>query len=357
MRGVRGRNLIAVDYEPVDGVLVCRFSKSGEYRYKGVPENVYQSLLKVPFADSYFTKVIKGKFPVEKPERESNGKGSHVQDTAGRVCDSGTQRDAGKHGEPSHGDSGRRAVQQVGLPLCRPDAQAAGGRVVEVFRPEDGVTFTEDPHAYHLNGKRVAFSLTQVLELAGISRQPTDASEIAARPAAAKRGTKVHEYTLWDDQGELDMEDLKPYPDYHNRVLGWRQFREDFHFEPDLTTCEIPLVVVVNGMTYAMKLDALGTIGEGDNLALAVVEKKCTAQIESSVAIQTAGQALAFRDRAETLQMPLKRFVVQLSDKLNAAGRYYKCVEHTERNDEKIFVAAALANVYWRFNHGLLKGN
>jgi hypothetical protein len=228
---------------------------------------------------------------------------------------------------------------------------------VEVFRPEDGVTFSEEGHVYYLNGKRVPFSLTQILELAGISRQPTDASEIAARPAAAARGTKVHEYTLWADQGELDMEDLKPYPDYYNRVLGWQQFREDFKFEPDLTTCEIPLVVVVNGMTYAMKLDALGTIGDGDNLALSVVEKKCTAEIEASFAIQTAGQAIAFKERAETLQLPLKRFVVQLSDKPNAAGRYYKCEEHIDRNDEKIFVAAALANVYWRFNHGLLKGN
>ena len=226
---------------------------------------------------------------------------------------------------------------------------------MEVYRPEDGVTFTEEPHAYYLNGKRIPFSLTQVLELAGISRQPTEPSEIAARPAAAKRGTKVHEYTLWSDQGELDMDDLKPWPEYHNRVLGWQQFREDFHFEPDLTTCEVPLVVVVNGMTYAMKLDALGTIGEGDKVALAVVEKKCTADIEASFAIQTAGQAIAFKERAETLQMPLKRYVVQLLDKMNGANRFYKVVEHTERTDEKIFLSA-LATTYWRMNHGLLKG-
>lgn len=227
---------------------------------------------------------------------------------------------------------------------------------MQVFRPEDGVTFTEDPHAYYLNGKRVPFSLTQILELAGISRTPTEPSELAARPAAAKRGTKVHEYTLWADQGELDMDDLKPYPDYYNRVLGWQQFREDFHFEPDLTTCEVPLVVVINGMTYAMKLDALGTIGEGENLALAVVEKKCTVNIEASYAIQTAGQAIAFRERAETLQLPLKRFVVQLSAELNAANRYYRAVEHDNRMDEKIFVGSALTNVYWRLNNNLLKG-
>lgn len=224
---------------------------------------------------------------------------------------------------------------------------------MEVYFPPD-VTFTEEGHAYFLKGQRVPFSLTQILELSGISRQPSSATEIAARPAAAKRGTKVHEYTLWADQGELDLDDLKPYPEYYNRVLGWQQFREDFHFEPDLTMCEVPIAVRCNGMLYAMKLDAYGVIGEGEQIAYAVVEKKCTANEEDSHSIQTAGQAIAFKSQAESLQMPLKRYIVYLFDKLNAANRYYRAVECTDRNDEKIFCGAALANVYYRKQKGLL---
>jgi hypothetical protein len=226
---------------------------------------------------------------------------------------------------------------------------------VEVFTPADGVTFTEDGHKYFLNGKPIPFSLTQLLELAGMSPYDGKGIDPAVLEAKAKLGTKVHEYTLWADQGELDWDELKPYTKYYNRVLGWKQFREDFHFQPDLTACEIPMVVTVNGMTYAMKLDALGCIGEGDGLALAVVEKKCTYDIEACVAIQTAGQAIAWKERAESLQLPLKRFVVQLGDKPDKDGRCYKCVEYTDRNDERIFVGAVLANVFWRFNHGLLK--
>lgn len=224
---------------------------------------------------------------------------------------------------------------------------------MELFMPPE-VTFAEEGHVYHLNGQRIPFSLTQVLEVSGLSRQPSSATEIAARPAAAKRGTKVHEYTLWNDQGELDLDDLKPYPEYLNRVIGWRQFREDMHFEPDLTVCEAPIAVKLNGMTYAMKLDAFGVIGEGENVALAVVEKKCTADAEACHAIQTAAQALAFKERGETLQMPVKRYVVYLVDKCGADGRYYRAVECTDRSDEKIF-AAALTTVYWRLQKGLVK--
>ena len=224
---------------------------------------------------------------------------------------------------------------------------------MEVFYPPD-VTFTEEGHIYYLKGQRIPFSLTQILELAGLSRQPTSATEIAARPAAAKRGTKVHEFTLWSDQGELDMDDLKPYPEYHNRVLGWQQFRADFRFQPDLTMCEVPIAVKVNGMLYATKVDAYGVIGEGDKVSMVVCEKKCTANEEESHAIQTAGEALAFKAHAESVQSPLRRYRVYLFDKANAANRFYRCVQCEDRTDEKIFVAA-LTTVYWRLQKGLLK--
>lgn len=233
---------------------------------------------------------------------------------------------------------------------------------MEVYKPEDGMAFVEQDangpcHYYTLKGERIPFSLTQILELSGMSRQPTEPSEIAARPAKAKLGTKVHEYTLWLDQGELDLDDLKPYPAYYNRVLGWQQFKEDFHFEPCLPYCEIPMGVRLNGMLYGMKLDAYGIMtGDNGKLSDCVVEKKCSVNLEASYQLQTAGQAIAFKDQADRSVMTLRRFCVQLFEKENAAKRFYKVVEHTDRNDEKIFVGAALANAYWRLNNGLLKG-
>lgn len=309
MFGVRDPNgqILAVGYEPVNGILRIRWKK-GEGEHSGVPEKVFVSIRKVPFAYSYYQKTVKGKYPYTKIE------------------------------DP---------------PVVEPPQKET--RSMEVYLPQDGVTFVEDDHTYFLNGTRIPFSLTQVLELSGLSRKPSSAQEVAARPAAAKRGTLVHQYSDWDDRGELDLDDLKAYPEYYNRVVGWRQFREDFHFEPDLTVCEVPMAVKLNGMLYAMKLDAFGVIGEGDNIALAVVEKKCTANEESSHAIQTAAQAIAFKQRGETLQMPVKRFVVYLTDKANASERYYRVVECTDRNDEKVFVGAGLMNVYYRHQKGLLK--
>lgn len=234
---------------------------------------------------------------------------------------------------------------------------------MDIYFPADGMQFhSEDAkgnpaHYYSLNGVRIPFSLTQIIELAGLSRQPGSAQESEAWVEKAKLGTKVHEYTLWADQGELELDDLKNYPAYYNRVLGWKQFREDFKFEPDMLRCEVPVGVRVNGMLYGMMVDAFGHMGEvnAPDQCLAVVEKKTTCNIESSVALQTAGQALAFKGVSETSGLPLKRYVVQLLAEPNGSGRCYKAQEFTDRNDEKLFVGAGLMNCYYRLNTGLLK--
>ena len=108
-------------------------------------------------------------------------------------------------------------------------------------------------------------------------------------------------------------------------------------------------------MLYATKVDAYGVIGDVDNLAMAVVEKKCSVNIEKHYALQTAGEAMAFKQQAEAVNMPLKRYLVQLLDQPNGSGRCYKAVEHTDRNDEKVFVGAGLMNVYTRLNYGTLE--
>ena len=226
---------------------------------------------------------------------------------------------------------------------------------MEVYLPQDGVEFHEDGHYYTLRGERIPFSLTGAIKLAGFSRQPQSAQEAEAWAKKAVLGTKVHEYTLWLDQGEIELDDLKAYPEYFNRVLGWQQFRQDFKFDPDLTLCEVPIAVRVNGMLYATKVDAFGVMGDEENLVMAVIDKKCSVNIEPHYALQTMGEALCFKGRAEALGMPLKRYIVQLLPEPNASGKCYKAVEHTDRNDERIFVGACLANVYKRLEYGTLK--
>jgi hypothetical protein len=225
---------------------------------------------------------------------------------------------------------------------------------MQIYRKQDGLTFEQEGHRYTLDGKPL-ISLTQILSAAGMIDYSHVDPQVLANKAAF--GTKVHEYCLWNDQGELDMDDLKPYPKYWNRVEGWRQFRHDFQFTPDLEWCEIPAALKVNGMTYALTVDRFGVMGpvdgrEGFKPAIAVIELKTCANGEPSHAIQTAGQALLFKGDGS---VEIKRYGVYLLDKPNGGGKLYRAELHEDRMDEKIFLSA-LTLTYWRLNHGLLKG-
>lgn len=302
--GFHAKNIIAAGYDPVSGILAVEF-KSGTYLYSGVPEEKYVKLCRSPYPDRQYTLTIKGQHPVKKMESE-----------------------APKAPEPQKGNG------------------------MEFYREQDGLKFQEDGHIYTLNGNRV-ISLTQILDAAGLVNYDGIAPEVLANKA--KFGTKVHTYCLWNDQGELDMNDLVPYPNYWNRVEGWRQFVEDFKFMPDLTWCEVPAACKVNGSTYALTVDRYGVIGEGDNIANAVIELKTCADREYHHQIQTAGQAILFRQHSESMQMPLKRYCVYLLDKKNQANRFYFCQPHDDRLDEKIFLSALMLT-QTRINNKLLKG-
>lgn len=54
--GVTDKNMIACGW--LDGTLEIAF-KSGRYRYANVPENMFVTLRKNPYPNSYFTKVVK----------------------------------------------------------------------------------------------------------------------------------------------------------------------------------------------------------------------------------------------------------------------------------------------------------
>lgn len=298
--GFHAKNIISAGYDPVSGVLAVQF-KSGTYEYSGVPEAKYVSLCRVPYPDGYYTKAIKGQYPVTKQEPE-----------------------APKAPEPQKGNG------------------------MEFYREQDGLKFQDEGHIYTLNGNRV-ISLTQILDAAGLVNYDGIAPEVLAKKAAF--GTKVHTYTLWNDQGELDMNDLVPYPNYWNRVEGWRQFVEDFKYQVDLQAAEKPCAVKVNGMLYAMTIDRLGMM-DGKP---AIVEIKTCADREFHHQIQTAAQAIPMNEFFKDKGGPCKRFAVYLLDKKNQANRLYFCQPHEDRMDEKIFMAA-LVLTQTRINNKLLKG-
>jgi hypothetical protein len=222
---------------------------------------------------------------------------------------------------------------------------------MEVFLEIDGLTLEEiDPitdepcHRYRLRGERL-ISLTQILDAAGLIN--FDGVPVETLKAKAQFGSVVHDLCLWADQGELDLEDLKPFPKHQPRVLGWLDFVKDFDFQPDLLWCERPIAVRVNGCIYAMKLDRFGMTNQGH----AVVEIKTACDLAPAYNIQTAGQAIPFKNE---LRPTVKRFIVQLLEKANAAGKFYFAKECTDRTDEKVFLSA-LTTLQWRINNRLYK--
>jgi hypothetical protein len=370
--GFHAKNIVAAGYDPVAGILAVQFKTSGTYRYIGVPEDVFVKLCRSLYPDRQFMLTVKGKYPVEKPEKVSDGQdrnepegyevpasagrsstSTNIQDTAGRDSNRGHEDHLVGDSKPI-GGSERPGGSAAQLPNGRCDVirPGEGGRLVELYRAENGLTFEEDGHKYVLDGKRL-ISLTQILDAAGLVDYSAVQPDVLANKA--KFGTKVHEYTKWMDQGELEPEDLvtlKAHPTYGPRINGWNQFCDDFNFCMDLSWCEVPCAVKVNGMTYAMTIDRFGTIGPATAQVHAVVEIKTCCDREFSHQIQTAGQALPFRGDGS---VPIKRYAVYLLDKPKGAGKLYFAQQHEERNDEKLFLAALMLTQA-RINNKLMKG-
>lgn len=215
---------------------------------------------------------------------------------------------------------------------------------MEILLEKDGLTFEPEGHIYRLSGARIP-SLTQILDATGFIDY--SAVPVGTLKAKAAFGSKVHEFCLWSDQDQLDIEDLEPYPAYRDRVLGWLDFAKDFDFQPDLNWAERPMALRLNGALFAMTPDRFGMSNQGE----CVVEIKCSCDLMPAYAIQTAAQMLAFRN---DLRPNVKRFVCQLLDKPNGGGKRYFAKEYTDRMDEKIF-AAALTCAQWRINNKLFK--
>ena len=60
---VRSSNIRAIGFDPETRTLEVEFHNGGVYQYSGVPESIYQGLVRAASKGSYLHNHIKGKYP------------------------------------------------------------------------------------------------------------------------------------------------------------------------------------------------------------------------------------------------------------------------------------------------------
>ena len=178
------------------------------------------------------------------------------------------------------------------------------------------LTFSEIPHEYQWNGKRVP-SVTQILapleSFAGVNPEILE--------AARDFGSNVHLAAHLDNIGQLDEDSLDPALAPY--LAGWRAFKAETGFA--ITGSEVRLYNQVHA--YAGTADAIGVLYD----RLTVVD------IKSGVVPATVGcQLSAYQAAAESIGVKVKR---RLCVQLTGDGRY-KLHEQKDPADWPLFQSA-----------------
>lgn len=141
------------------------------------------------------------------------------------------------------------------------------------------------------------------------------------------RGSALHQATALLDDGDLDPESVDPA--IEARLRQYDRFRQEV--APTWAAIEEP----VENATYRYcgTLDRRGTIGV----------KECIIDIKGPTV--AAWQALQVAAYAACFPRPMKRWTLHLSDD------GYKLIEHADRNDWKVFLAA-LTVANWKESAG-----
>jgi len=208
---------------------------------------------------------------------------------------------------------------------------AAGGSIL---------TFTPEPHRYLLDGVPVEWSVTQLLEAAGVSPDYRKVHP-AVLQHARLRGRHVDACCDLDDADDLDWSSV--HPDAVGYVQAWQSFKADFGYEPVLAQ---PLLYHP-AYGYAGTADSIGTLDS----SAAVVERKATARMAASYALQTAAYAcdgihIAPRGGGRLEPVPWGGPVMRLGVHLKPGGRY-ELVEYTDPDDEAAWLGV-VALARWR---------
>jgi len=137
--------------------------------------------------------------------------------------------------------------------------------------------FDSAAHSYVVDGNRVP-SVTELLEAAGVS---PDYSKVnpAVLQHARQRGIHVDLACDLDDADDLDWSSV--HPDAVPYIQAWQSFKADYDYRPIASQ----VILYHPAYHYAGTTD---TVGELDGM-VTVVERKATARMAASYALQTAG--------------------------------------------------------------------
>lgn len=185
------------------------------------------------------------------------------------------------------------------------------------------VTFREDDHSYWVDGERVIFSVTEILEKAGL----IDYGFLPNREYHLGLGKAIHAATQYDDMGVLDENSVHEL--VRGYLAGWRLFKTER--KPNFFDIEEPL--------YSPKLKVAGTPDricavDGKLAVLDIKKGKPQAGAE-----QTAFYQMIYNEGAIS---PIRR---RMSVILGKAGEY-KIEEYTD--DFDLVVAKSAYNVVLR---------
>jgi len=187
----------------------------------------------------------------------------------------------------------------------------------------NNLTFDEESHTYRVDGEIVP-SVTQILKGAALTPSFRGGSGVAMT-----RGSFAHLATELDDKGELDEATVDPANLGH--LEAWRKFK----VESGIEILAIEERVYNDMYRYAGTLDRRVMYQGWES----VIDIK-TGNSYPWHPIQTAAYAMA-------LGRDVSRFSVYLSD-----SGSYKLEEHTDKNDQLVFMAAIrLAD--WRSQNGI----
>lgn len=189
-------------------------------------------------------------------------------------------------------------------------------------------TFNELGHVYQLDGKTIP-SVTQVLELAGLSDVSGIPAHILARASAI--GTAVHEATQFLDEGDLAPDSLDPL--IAGYVVAYQRFKEEV--KPDIELVE-HRTITSTPIRYGMCVDRVYKL-DG---RLIVADLKTSSKVQPHWALQTAAYAVGLR------MNDADRWVIHL-----AKDGTYRVVKHENLADSFVW-SSALTVAYWRLENG-----
>ncbi len=139
------------------------------------------------------------------------------------------------------------------------------------------LTFDPEAHLYRVDGAPVP-SVTQLLEAAGISPDYSKVNPHVLRHARL-RGLHVDLCCDLDDADDLDWSTV--HPEAVGYVQAWQAFKADYGYRP--LASQILLYHPTYG--YAGTADCVGLLDDYPVIA----ERKATAKMAASYALQTAG--------------------------------------------------------------------